>query len=56
MRSTPESLEENDDTRAQRPSALTPLFESVRGEGHRWASLDVVDLDPPMPIPPYVRE
>jgi hypothetical protein len=45
-----------DDARAfvhgERLSASTPLLELLRGEGHRWASLDVTDLDPPTPLPP----
>ena len=56
MSSSPEIFEENDEARAQRPPALTPLLESVRGEGYRWASLDIVDLDPPTPILPHVAD
>ena len=53
MSNSPES-EERDDTRTpERPPVSTPLLESARGEGYRWAALDVVDLDPPVTIPPY---
>ena len=38
---------------AERPPALTPLHELARGDGYRWASLDVEDLDPPTSLPPY---
>ena len=36
----------------QRPPASTPLFELAGGDGYRWASLDVADLDPPTVFPP----
>ena len=55
MSSSPERFEEQDDTReprVERPPGLTPLLESVRGDGYRWASLDVTDLDPPTWFPP----
>ncbi len=38
------------------PSASTPLLEVARGDGYRWASLDVADLDPPALLPPSVTE
>lgn len=34
--------------------ALTPLHEFIHGDGYRWASLGVVDLDPPTTFPPDV--
>ena len=42
---------ERDTLNAQRP-ASTPLFELAGGDGYRWASLDVADLDPPTVLPP----
>ena len=33
--------------------ASTRLLEVARGDGYRWASLDVADLDPPTTFPPY---
>jgi len=55
MSNSPDIFEEHDDMRTpERPPTLTPLLESVRGDGYRWASLDVVDLDPPTPLLPYV--
>jgi len=55
MSNSPERFAEEDDTRepgTQRPPALTPVLESVHGDGYRWASLDVTDLDPPTWFPP----
>ena len=55
MSSSPPRFAEQDDTRetpTEQPPALTPILESVRGEGYRWASLDVTDLDPPTWFPP----
>lgn len=55
----PEVFDEDDRTREQhtpdseRPSALTPLLELVRGDCYRCASLDFVDLDPPTTLPPH---
>ena len=37
---------------AEPRSALTPPLELARGDGYRWASLDVIDLDPPTFFPP----
>lgn len=37
---------------SERPLASTPLMELVRADGYRWASLDIVDLDPPTRVPP----
>ena len=37
---------------SQRPLAPTPLLEVARGDGYRWASLEVADLDPPTVFPP----
>ena len=55
MSSSPDIFEEHDDSRTpERPPALTPLLESARGDGYRWASIDVFDLDPPTPLLPYV--
>jgi len=55
MSSSPPRFSEQDDTPdpgTERPPALTPLLESVRGDGYRWASLDLTDLDPPTWFPP----
>jgi hypothetical protein len=56
MSSFPEDFEEHDDVRdrksAERPPTLTPLQELTLADGYRWASLDVVDLDPPTWFPP----
>ena len=40
--------------RHAKPATYTPIFEMVHGEGHRWAVLDVPDLDPPTPHFPGV--
>ena len=63
MSSSPEAFHEHDDIReprahdiGERSPALTPLFELVRGDGYRWASLDVADLDPPTPVLPYAAD
>ncbi len=56
MSSSPEHFSEQDDTRETRPEQpppLTPLQESARGDGYRWASLDATDLDPPTWFPPH---
>ena len=50
MSSSPEALHEHDDIREP---ASTPLVELERGDGYRWAALDVADLDPPTPVLPY---
>jgi hypothetical protein len=58
MSSAPEAFHDDDihEPRAldigERSPVLTPLFELVRGDGYRWASLDVADLDPPTPVLP----
>jgi hypothetical protein len=56
MSSSPETFEEDDiepgARGADRPSALTPLLELAHGDGYRWASLDVIDLDPPTRLGP----
>jgi hypothetical protein len=31
----------------------TPLVELERGDGYRWAALDVAGLDPHTPVLPY---
>lgn len=36
-----------------RSSTLTPPMELTRGDGYRWAALDVTDLDPPTSLPPH---
>jgi hypothetical protein len=56
MPSYPEIREERhsgpeERTLEERPSPLTPLQEIERGNGYRWASLEV-DLDPPTYFPP----
>jgi len=59
MAGSPENFDDNDDVRergmrgSERPPASTPLLESARADGYRWASLDVTDLDPPTTFPPY---
>jgi hypothetical protein len=55
MSNSPERFAEQDDKHepgTERPTALTPVLESVHGDGYRWASLDVTDLDPPTWFPP----
>ena len=53
MSSLPDVFEDRDGIRENpRLHALTPLLELTRGEGYRWASIDVVDLDPPTWFPP----
>ena len=37
---------------SERP-LMTPPRELLHGDGYRWASLDVADLDPPTSLPPY---
>jgi len=32
---------------------MTPPLELLHGDGYRWASLDVADLDPPTMLPRY---
>jgi hypothetical protein len=45
-----EALHEHDEVRESRaPGGRTESVELVRGDGHRWAALDVHDLDPPTP-------
>ncbi len=39
---------------SERSPTLTPLLEFIHGDGYRWASLGVVDLDPPTTFPPDV--
>ena len=34
------------------PLTVTPFLEFMQGDGYGWASLDVVDLDPPTTFPP----
>jgi hypothetical protein len=58
MSESPEIYDEYDNVRehgtpSERPPASTPLLESARADGYRWASLDVTDLDPPTTFPPY---
>ncbi len=57
MSSSPEAFHEHDDSREPHTLDLgersTPLVELAHGDGHRWAALDVADLDPPTPILPY---
>jgi len=56
MSSSPKRFAEPDDTHERgtdRAPALTPLLESVHGDGYRSASLDVTDLDPPTYFPPH---
>lgn len=38
---------------SERPLAMTPVLESLHGDGHRWASFDVEDLDPPTTFPAH---
>jgi len=37
---------------SERP-LMTPPLELLHGDGYRWATLDVADLDPPTMLPPY---
>ena len=56
MSSSPEAFHEHDDIREPRTlnsGDRTPLVELERGDGYRWAALDVADLDPPTPVLPY---
>ena len=56
MSSSPERFAEQHETRETRteqPPALTPILESVHGDGYRWAALDLTDLDPPTWFPPH---
>ena len=41
---------------AQRAQLSTLPFEAARGDGFRWASLDVTDLDPPTSLLPYAAD
>ncbi len=41
-------------SRAPERPALTPALEIMHGDGYRWASVDVMDLDPPTTFPPEV--
>lgn len=43
---------ERDTLDSERQPASTPLLEVARGDGYRWASLEVTDLDPPTVFPP----
>jgi hypothetical protein len=54
MSSSPDVFEDREklsERRAERPAALTQVHEQSQGDGYRWASLDVVDLDPPTWFP-----
>ena len=56
MSNSPARVVERDDSHepdTDRAPALTPLLESVHGDGYRWASLDLADLDPPTYFPPH---
>lgn len=56
MSNSPERFAEEDDSHeagTELPPASTPLRESALGDGYRWASLDVADLDPPTWFPPH---
>ena len=56
MSNSPERFAEQDDTgetHTEQAPTLTPILESVRGDGYRWASLDATDLDPPTWFPPH---
>ena len=56
MSSSPEAFHEHDEIREPRTLDVgerTQLVELERGDGYRWAALDVADLDPPTPILPY---
>ena len=57
MFNPPEIFDEGDDARERHTldserSLVTPFLEFVQGDSDRWASLDVVDLDPPTTFPP----
>ena len=58
MSGSPEIFDEDDNARehrtldSQRP-LMTPPLELLHGDGYRWASLDVADLDPPTMLPRY---
>ena len=63
MANSPEAFHEHDDINeprtydlGERSPTLTPLLELVRGDGYRWASLDVADLDPPTPVLPCAAD
>ena len=63
MANSPEAFHEHDDIHeprahdvGERSSVSTPLFELAHGDGYRWASLDVADLDPPTPVLPYTAD
>ena len=47
-----DSVRERRTLDSERPPTLTPLLELARGDGYRWASLEVTDLDPPTVLPP----
>lgn len=51
LRDHHESREQSADSRSKH-ATFTPIFEVIHGEGHRWAVLDVPDLDPPTPLFP----
>ena len=53
MSGSPELFDEDDDPRERPELASTPALELARADGYRWASLDVVDLDPPTRFPPH---
>ena len=59
MASSPEAFDENDDIRERRTLEIgerARIVELERGDGYRWAALDVEDLDPPTPILPYAAD
>jgi hypothetical protein len=47
-----DSVRERRTLESDRPPSSTPLLEWARGDGYRWASLEVTDLDPPTVSPP----
>ena len=60
MSGSPEMFDDNENAHerraldSDRAPAATPLLELARGDGYRWAALDVTDLDPPTWFPPQV--
>jgi hypothetical protein len=57
MSHSPERFDEGEASESgtgstERPLAVTPALELAHGDGHRWAALDVDDLDPPTWFPP----
>ena len=59
MANSAEAFHEHDDIREPRTLDIgerTPLAELERGDGYRWAALDVADLDPPTPDLPYATD